>query len=423
MEDKERCLLVAVQLTSDSEENDMDELTELVEAAQGTVISIIIQNRHSIDNRFYVGQGKAEEIAAYVKELEIDTVIFNDELSGSQIRNIEEIVDAKVIDRTNLILDIFASRALTKEGQLQVELAQLRYSLPRLIGLNKNLSRQGGGIGSKGPGEKKLETDRRRIKEKIDDIQNQLNELGKVRDTKRKKRMKDEVPIISIVGYTNAGKSTLLNTLIEGQYSNEEYENKKVFSHDMLFATLDTELRSVRLPGGRRVVFSDTVGFIKKLPTQIVEAFKGTLEEVKYADIIIHLIDINDVNLQLHKETTTELIEKITDREIPVITVYNKVDKILNGNIVTASSNDIIYISATNKYNIDKLLEAIDYKLNGNKINCSLRIPNSDLKTYYFLYENRNTDNDEFDEDGVVFNAVLYENELSLYEKYIEVTY
>lgn len=423
MEDKERCLLVAVQLTSDSEENDMDELTELVEAAKGTVISIIIQNRHSIDNRFYVGQGKAEEIAAYVKELEIDTVIFNDELSGSQIRNIEEIVDAKVIDRTNLILDIFASRALTKEGQLQVELAQLRYSLPRLIGLNKNLSRQGGGIGSKGPGEKKLETDRRRIKEKIDDIQNQLNEMGKVRDTKRKKRMRDEVPIISIVGYTNAGKSTLLNTLIEEQYSNEEYENKKVFSHDMLFATLDTELRSVRLPGGRRVVFSDTVGFIKKLPTQIVEAFKGTLEEIKYADIIIHLIDINDVNLQLHKETTTELIEKITDREIPVITVYNKVDKILNGNIVTASSNDIIYISATNKYNIDKLLEAIDYKLNGNKIKCSLMIPNNDLKTYYFLYENRITENAEFDEDGVVFNAVLYENELSLYEKYIEVTY
>jgi len=423
MEDKERCLLVAVQLTSNEDENDMVELGELVEAADGVVISSIMQNKHEIDNRLYVGKGKADEIAAYVKELEIDTVVFNHELSGSQIRNIEEVVDAKVIDRTNLILDIFAKRAITKEGQLQVELAQLKYSLPRLVGLNTNLSRQGGGIGSKGPGEKKLETDRRRIKEKIDDIQNQLNELGKVRDTKRKKRMKDEVPIVSIVGYTNAGKSTLLNALIESQYSNAEFENKKVFSHDMLFATLDTELRSVRLPGGRKVVFSDTVGFIKKLPTQIVEAFKGTLEEIKFSDLIIHLIDINDENLQLHKETTTDLIKKITDREIPVITVYNKVDKILNGNITTISNNDIVYISATSKYNIDKLVEAVDYKLNGKKIKCNLKVPNTDLKTYYYLYENRNTDNVNYDEDGIIFDAILYENEIDLYEKYIGVIY
>lgn len=423
MDDKERCLLVAVQLSSDKDQYDMDELEQLVEAADGLAISSITQNRHGVDNRFYIGKGKVDEIAAYVKELEIDTVVFNDELSGSQMRNIEEVVDAKVIDRTNLILDIFAKRALTKEGQLQVELAQLKYSLPRLVGLNTNLSRQGGGIGSKGPGEKKLETDRRRIKEKIDDIQNQLNVLSKVRDTKRKKRMKDEVPIVSIVGYTNAGKSTLLNALIEGQCSDDEFENKKVFSHDMLFATLDTELRRVRLPGGRKVVFSDTVGFIKKLPTQIVEAFKGTLEEVKYADVIIHLIDINDENLQVHKETTTKLIEKITNREIPVVTVYNKVDKILDDNITTIPSNDIIYISATNKYNIDKLLETIDYILNGKKNKYSLKIPNCDIKKYYALYENKNTDNVQYDEEGIIFDVVLYENELNIYEKYIQVTY
>jgi len=423
MDDKERCLLVAVELTSGNDENDMDELAQLVEAAEGVAIARVVQNKHEIDNRLYVGKGKADEIAAYVKELEIDTVVFNDELSGSQIRNIEEVVDAKVIDRTNLILDIFAKRALTKEGQLQVELAQLKYSLPRLVGLNKNLSRQGGGIGSKGPGEKKLETDRRRVKEKIDDIQNQLNELSKVRDTKRKKRMKDEIPIISIVGYTNAGKSTLLNALIEGQFSDEEYENKKVFSHDMLFATLDIELRRVKLPGGRKVVFSDTVGFIKKLPTQIVEAFKGTLEEVKYADLIIHLIDINDENLQLHKETTTKLIEKITNNEIPVITVYNKVDKILNENIITIPSKDILYVSATTKHNIDKLLDAVDYKLNGNRIKSKLKIPNSDLKIYYNLYENRETSNVEYDSEGIIFDAVLYESELKMYEKYIKEIY
>lgn len=417
--EKERCLLVAVQLSSDKqEENDMEELEQLVEAAGGEVISSIVQNRISIDNRFYTGQGKIDEIANYVKELDIDTVIFNDELSGSQIRNIEEIVETKVIDRTSLILDIFANRALTREGQLQVELAQLKYSLPRLIGVNKNLSRLGGGIGTRGPGEQKLEIDRRRIKEKIYDIQNQLEDLGKARETKRKKRMKDQVPIISIVGYTNAGKSTLLNALVESEYK-EEAENKKVFAHDMLFATLDTELRRVRLPGGRRVIFSDTVGFIKKLPTQIVEAFKGTLEEIKYADLIIHLIDINDENLSVHKETTTKLVEKITDKEIPVLTVYNKIDKILNEKISTLSTNDIIYISAKNKHNIELLLETVDSKINGSKSYCNLQIPNDQLKIYYWLYENRITENAKFDGEGVSLKCLLYDNEKAQYENFI----
>jgi GTP-binding protein HflX len=188
----------------------------------------------------------------------------------------------------------------------------------------------------------------------------------------------------------------------------------------MLFATLETELRRVRLPGGREAVFSDTVGFIKKLPTQIVEAFKGTLEEIRFADLIVHLIDINDENLQLHKETTSQLVEKITNKEIPVLTVYNKVDKILSENVTTFSTNDIIYISALNKYNIDLLLETVDYKINGYKTKYSLKIPNNDLKTYYYFYENRTTDNVEFDESGVNFDAVLYENEVELYEKYIK---
>lgn len=414
--EKERCLLVAVQLPGE-EENDMEELEQLVEAAGGEVISSIVQNKQNIDNRFYAGQGKIEEIANYVKELDVGTVIFNDELSGTQIRNIEEIVEAKVIDRTNLILDIFAKRALTKEGQLQVELAQLKYSLPRLIGVNKNLSRLGGGIGTRGPGEQKLEIDRRRIKEKITDIQNQLEVLEKVRETKRKKRMKDQVPIVSIVGYTNAGKSTLLNALMDNEYR-EEGENKKVFAHDMLFATLDTELRRVRLPGGRSAVFSDTVGFIKKLPTQIVEAFKGTLEEIKYADLIIHLIDINDENLSAHKETTIELIEKITGSEIPILTVYNKVDKILNEK-VSVLNNGIIYISAKYKYNIQELLEAVDNKINGPKNFYDLKIPNDNIKIYYWLYENRVTENVEFDGDGVSLRVLLYENEKDKYKDFI----
>lgn len=417
---EERCLLVAVELSSKKfEENDMEELEQLVEAANGVSISTIVQNRHDIDNKYYVGQGKIEEIANYVKELDIDTVVFNDELSGSQIRNIEEIVDAKVIDRTNLILDIFAKRALTKEGQLQVELAQLKYTLPRLQGINRNLSRQGGGIGSKGPGEKKLETDRRRIQEKIDDIKNELKEMEKIRETKRKKRLKDEVSLISIVGYTNAGKSTLLNALMDLEHSDAEAQNKKVFAKDMLFATLDTEVRRVRLPGGKYVVFSDTVGFIKKLPTQIVEAFKGTLEEIKYADLIIHLIDINDKNLQLHKETTSSLIEKITQKEIPVLTVYNKIDKILNEKITAFSTNDIIYISSKNKYNLELLLENIDYKINGLKRKCKMKISNNKLKDYYNLYDKRYTENVEFKDEFVEFYVTLYEDEIPKYAEYI----
>ncbi len=417
--EREKCLIVGIQLSGSDEENDMEELTQLVEAAEGEVLGCVIQNRHSIDNRFYLGQGKLEEIANYAKELDVETVIFNDELSGSQLKNIEDIIDTRVIDRTTLILDIFARRALTNEGKLQVELAQLKYKLPRLSGMRKDLSRQGGGIGTKGPGEKKIETDRRHIVSRIQDIEAQIEKIEQVRDTKRKKRMKDEIPVVSIVGYTNAGKSTLLNALIETCYTDEELENKKVFVKDMLFATLDTEHRRVRLPGGRYVIFSDTVGFIKKLPTQIVKAFKGTLEELKYANLILHLIDINDENLELHKQTTIDLISQITDNEIPVVTVYNKIDKIDNSNVSFMPNENTLYISATQKNNVNSLLEYIDNKINGEKNKYSLKIPNSDLKLFYYLYENRFTDNVEYEADGVKLEAIIYEDERYKYEAYI----
>ncbi|QSX06405.1 GTPase HflX [Sedimentibacter sp. zth1] len=416
---KEKCLLVGIQLSSNEEDNDMQELTELVKAADGEVLGTVIQNRNSIDNRYYLGQGKLEEIANYAKELDVDSIIFNDELTGTQIRNIEEIVDTRVIDRTTLILDIFARRALTNEGKLQVELAQLKYKLPRLVGMRKDLSRQGGGIGTKGPGEKKIETDKRHILTRILDIESLINKIDKVRDTKRKKRMKDEIPVVSIVGYTNAGKSTLLNALIETCYNSEELENKKVFVKDMLFATLDTEHRKVKLPGGRFAIFSDTVGFIKKLPTQIVKAFKGTLEELKYANVILHLIDINDENLEAHKQTTVDLINQITDNSIPVVTVYNKTDKIDNKNIAFLSNENNLYVSAAKKNNIDNLLEYVDKKINGDKNKYEMKIPNSELKVFYSLFENRFTDKVEYEADGVKLEAIIYEDEKYKYNEYI----
>lgn len=273
----EKVIIVGVNLDTDviNIDNSLDELEELVVAAGGIVVARIVQKRNKINAPYFIGKGKAEEIKNYCFELNASTVVFNDELSGAQIRNLEDLIDKKIVDRTNLILDIFANRADSKEGKLQVKLAQLKYRLPRLVGFRDYLSREGGGIGTRGPGEQKLETDRRHILREINNIENQLNEIGKNREIKRRKRKDSNLPIVALVGYTNAGKSTLLNKIIS--LNDEKDTRKEVFVKDMLFATLDTSLRRGNLPNGQIFLLTDTVGFVSKLPTKLVEAFKGTL--------------------------------------------------------------------------------------------------------------------------------------------------
>lgn len=299
MKNMEKVLIIGVELDTDTIdiENSLDELEELVSAADGVVISRLVQKKDNINPAYFIGKGKAEEIKNYCEELNITTVVFNDELSGAQLRNLEKIIDRKIVDRTNLILDIFASRANSKEGKLQVKLAQLKYRLPRLIGFRDYLSREGGGIGTRGPGEQKLETDRRHILREVDNIEKQLKEIEQNRETKRKKREDSNLPIVALVGYTNAGKSTLLNKLLE--FSDEYEEVKQVFVKDMLFATLDTSLRRGKLPNGQAFLLTDTVGFVSKLPTRLIEAFKGTLEEVKYADLLLHVVDASNKDLDI----------------------------------------------------------------------------------------------------------------------------
>lgn len=416
----ERALLVGVNLNKKKDfdiESSMEELKELVIAAEGDPVSTVIQNKHRIDVTYYIGKGKLSEIAIYCDELDIDTVVFNDELSGAQLRNIEEVVERKVVDRTTLILDIFSRRATTKEGKLQVELAQLKYRLPRLTGLGKELSRLGGGIGTRGPGEKKLETDRRHIESRIDEIRKQLKEVENVREVKRKNRLSSGLPIIALVGYTNAGKSTLFNQLIKS--SSEYTEEKEVYTEDMLFATLDTTLRKTSLPNGQKALIIDTVGFVSKLPTHLVAAFKGTLEEVNYADVLIHVVDVTNEDLDIQIKTTLDILKELKATEKPIITVFNKVDKNGIEDINYIIEGPKVYISAKENINIDKLWKEIEAALGNKFYEAQLLIPYdaSDISSY--IFNNYNVNKYEHKENGTLIDVVLNNKDYNKYQKYI----
>ncbi|ADU30667.1 GTPase HflX [Evansella cellulosilytica] len=349
---KENVLIVGLKTQKIDEEQfqyRMEELEALTNTAGGNVVMQVTQNRERPDSATYIGRGKVDEIITILEELEVELVIFNDELSPSQLRNLTSQLDVKVIDRTQLILDIFAGRARSKEGKLQVELAQLGYLLPRLRGQGAMLSRLGGGIGTRGPGETQLETDQRHIRNRMTDIRMQLEQIVSHRERYRARRKKNQAFQISLVGYTNAGKSTLLHRLSEAD----------IYVEDQLFATLDPTTKKIKLPSGMEVLLTDTVGFIQQLPTTLIAAFRSTLEEVKEADLILHVVDAANPDYPNHEKTVYKLLEELEAEKIPVLTVYNKRD-LLHGDFFSYTKSASILISSKEKADLDKLQEKIE---------------------------------------------------------------
>lgn len=318
-EEQERVILVGVsEGREDSIFESLDELEELVSTAGAVSVGKLIQNREKLHPGTYIGKGKIEELKEYIRTLEATGIVCDDELSPAQLKNLEEALNIKVMDRTLIILDIFAGRALTREGKIQVELAQLKYRQARLVGLGSSLSRLGGGIGTRGPGEKKLEIDRRLINDRIAKLKRDVDDLAMHRELAREKRSLNPIPIIAIVGYTNAGKSTLLNS----------FTNASVLEEDKLFATLDPTTRNYKLPSGQEVLLTDTVGFIRKLPHHLIDAFRSTLEEAKYADIILHVIDSSNPQYESHIDIVYETLKKLGVNDKKIITFFNKQDKL-----------------------------------------------------------------------------------------------
>ena len=356
----ERVLLVGVQENDgDDTEESLQELAELAKTAGAEVVGTVIQKRERIHPGTYVGKGKIDEIRTLLNALDATGIICDDELSPVQMNHLQQELESKIMDRTLLILDIFASRAVTKEGKIQVELAQLRYRAVRLVGLGSSLSRLGGGIGTRGPGEKKLEMDRRLIKERISQLKKELEHVKKHRELLREGRKKDRVMTAAIVGYTNAGKSTLLNTLTDAG----------VLSEDKLFATLDPTTRLLDLDGGQRIYLTDTVGFIRKLPHHLIEAFKSTLEEAKYADVILHVVDASNPQVEEQMFIVYETLRELGVKDKTIVTLFNKQDRLAGNEILRDFKADyVLKISARTGWGLDELKNTLEKILIGNQI-------------------------------------------------------
>ena len=402
-EDEYRAVLVGLQRDQDISYS-MEELKGLAEAAGVEVLGQMIQNLERPNTATLIGKGKVEELAEMVKNMEADTVIFNDELTGMQLRNLEDAVGVRVIDRTILILDIFADRASSREGKLQVELAQLQYRMPRLTGFGKSLSRLGGGIGTRGPGEKKLETDRRHIEKRMYDIKSELAQIKNTRGVQRAKREKSEIPVVALVGYTNSGKSALMNRLL----TITEKEEKTVFEKNMLFATLDTQQRSVTLDTNHQFILVDTVGFVSRLPHSLVNAFKATLEEVAYADLLVHVVDASYENHDFHIEVTNKVLEEIGAGGKEKIMAFNKIDLVEDpSSVIPVPGADNICISAKYDRNIDELIELIKSKIFKDMVRVQLLVPytRGDISSY--LCEKARVFGMEYKDNGTWFDAEL----------------
>ena len=373
----------------------LEELEALLETAGGFCTGKVLQNRHTPDAHSFIGEGKALEVKMLVEATASTMVIFDNELSPGNIRALEEIMGVTVLDRSALILDIFAQRAKTKEGRLQVELAQYQYLLPRLSGMGKSLSRQGGGIGTRGPGETKLESDRRHIRERITRLQHELEQVRQVRSVQRERRMKNSVPVVAIVGYTNAGKSTLLNQLT----------GAGIPANNRLFDTLDTTSRQLTVSDNLDVVLSDTVGFIAKLPHHLVDAFRATLEELEYADLLLHVIDASDPNREEHIEVVDKLIAKLAKPGTKVLRCYNKADLVDATEIPIGE--DVVRMSAKRGFGMDELLKAIENALGHSRHHVVLTLSYSQGGLVDTLHKNAQVKSVDYTGDGIVVETVL----------------
>lgn len=396
---QEQVILVGVQLDeNDNVKESLDELEELADTAGAQAVGKIIQNRETVHPGTYIGKGKIEEVRALMLATDATGIICDDELSPAQMNNLEHELECKVMDRTLLILDIFAKHATTSEGKIQVELAQLRYRASRLVGLGASLSRLGGGIGTRGPGEKKLEMDRRLIRTRISRLKAELRDVVKHREVQRKQRQKNHLPVVCIVGYTNAGKSTLLN----------HFTNAGVYEEDQLFATLDPTTKSLDLSGGQTILMTDTVGFIRKLPHHLVEAFKSTLEEAKYSDLILHVVDASNPQKEKQMEAVYDTLKQLGANESPIITAFNKID-LLNGDEILKDPNAeaVVRISGKNGEGTDQLLEQIEKILQKQKLYLEKLYGYQEAGKIQLIRSHGQLLKEEYRDDGIYVEAYI----------------
>lgn len=419
-EQKERALLLGVKLNDGEDfKKSMEELAALSEACGMEVVGTITQNMDRQPHAsLYMGRGKLGEVQDYMLEHPVDVLIFDRSLTPSQMRNLQNILDCPILDRTTLILEIFASRARTREAKLQVESARLQYVLPRLTGMHKALSRQGGGSGvaNKGAGEKKLELDRRRIEKRISELRKELDRIAKERETQRQKRQGSGVPRVALVGYTNAGKSTLMNKLLD-KYTRDA--SKKVLEKNMLFATLDTTVRRISMGGGRDFLLSDTVGFISRLPHSLVKAFRSTLEEIRYADLLLHVVDFSDEHYKEQMEVTEETLKELGAGDIPRIYIMNKADSVMEGETLPEISGNRIYMSAKYGIGIPELLRMMEQILFSEYQEARFLIPYENGNVVHYFNSRAMVHSQEYQEQGVCLTVSCREGDREKYKQYL----